>query len=596
MFRVAGYGANEKMISQKWKEAVEKIEYAFQPIVNIHTGVCFAVEALMRNWEEAGFSSIQDFFDTAYREQVLYGADLLLRKKCFEQYLQIPDALNYKLFYNLDNRLVHMPDYASGNTAKILKGLDIPASSLCLEVSERHQWEYQKDTNSILNLYKQQTYRIALDDFGSGYSGLQLLYHSEPDYIKIDRFFISAVCSDAQKKLFVSSIVRLAHTLGIQVVAEGVEYKSEFYACREIGCDYVQGFYICRPTMDKSGIKNCYEIVQQLNQHDQRRVTNDTQLIRDQIRWIHPVFYPGHDLTQLFELFRKYKKESFIPVLNENEEPIGIIHEREMKEYVYSPYGKDLLKNKRLQKSLYDFISEAPLAEISSSLEEILEIYSFHQASECLLITENGKYKGLLTARTLLKALNEKNIAMARDLNPLSKLPGNLLIAEYISNALQRDNQESLTFVYFDFDNFKPFNDVYGFRTGDRVIHVFADILKNVQMTHDVFIGHIGGDDFFMASQTVTYDTMVQETILAQEKFAETTFSMYTEEHQERGLIHTKDRLGFDAAFPLMSVSAAILRIQNPEELKIEDRFSEMLAQAKKIAKKDTNHLAQIQV
>jgi diguanylate cyclase (GGDEF)-like protein len=584
------------MISRRWKEAVEQIEYAFQPIVNIHTGVCFAVEALMRNWEAAGFSSIQDFFDIAYREQTLYGVDLLLRRKCFEQYLQIPDALNYKLFYNLDNRLVHMPDYVTGNTAKILQGLNIPASSLCLEVSERHQWEYHSDTKSILNLYKQQTYRIALDDFGSGYSGLQLLYHSEPNYIKIDRFFISDVCTDARKKLFVSSIVRLAHTLGIQVVAEGVEYKSEYYACREIGCDYIQGFYICKPTQEKETILNCYEIVQQLNQRDQRRITSDTQLIRDQIRWIHPVRYPGHELTQLFELFRKYNKENFIPVLNENEEPIGIIHERELKEYVYSPYGKELLKNRRLKKSLYDFISSAPSAEISSSLEEILEIYSFHQTSDCLLITENGKYKGLLTARTLLKALNEKNIAMARDLNPLSKLPGNQVIAEYISNALQTVNPEFSTFVYFDFDNFKPFNDVYGFRTGDRVIHVFADILKCIQMTSDIFIGHIGGDDFFMASQTVPFEIILAETQQAQKKFVETTHSMYTEEHQQAGHIHTKDRMGFETDFDLLSVSAAVMRIKHPEELKIEERFSEVLAKAKKRAKESEDHLAQIEI
>ena len=72
------------MIPEKWKNALELIDFAFQPIVNIYTGVTFGFEALIRNTKEAGFHSIQDFFDSAYAEKCLYAIDLALREKVLD--------------------------------------------------------------------------------------------------------------------------------------------------------------------------------------------------------------------------------------------------------------------------------------------------------------------------------------------------------------------------------------------------------------------------------------------------------------------------------------------------------------------------------
>ena len=86
---------------------------------------------------------------------------------------------------------------------------------------------------------------------------------------------------------------------------------------------------------------------------------------------------------------------------------------------------------------------------------------------------------------------------MARDQNPLTKLPGNNSIGDHISASLEAQHPGRHTFVYFDFNDFKPFNDHYGFRQGDRAILLFAEIMqRNLPGT---FIGHIGGDDFFAA-------------------------------------------------------------------------------------------------
>jgi diguanylate cyclase (GGDEF)-like protein len=156
-----------------------------------------------------------------------------------------------------------------------------------------------------------------------------------------------------------------------------------------------------------------------------------------------------------------------------------------------------LLQNPAFGKNIDKFISKFPVADIRSPTEKILESFSRDENIEGILIVDNMRYVGFLSASSLLKTLNEKNLAAASDQNPLSKLPGSTLVYEYISSAL-RDTKSSYMFAYFDFDNFKFYNDKYGFREGDRVILLFSELLRKMVTSPDHFAGHIGGDDFFM--------------------------------------------------------------------------------------------------
>jgi EAL domain-containing protein (putative c-di-GMP-specific phosphodiesterase class I) len=142
----------------------------------------------------------------------------------------------------------------------IVSDVGLGADRLCLEISERYELKSVTNAKAILGRYQDQGFRIALDDYGAGFSGLQLLYHTEPDYIKIDRFFIQDIDADARKRLFIANIVNTAHALGIEVIAEGVETQSEYVTCGEIGCDMVQGFWIARPTQDSSQLYREYSL------------------------------------------------------------------------------------------------------------------------------------------------------------------------------------------------------------------------------------------------------------------------------------------------------------------------------------------------
>ncbi len=247
------------MITNKWKKAIEHIDFALQPIVDINTGVVFAYESLLRKYKNAGFNSIDDFFNKAYEEKVLFSVDLELRKKILSKMKDLyKENTNFFLFYNLDNRIIEMDNYKTGLTMDMLEKYSYPNNFVTFEVSEKHEFESYIKAKTILNLYTEQGFNVALDDFGTGYSGLKMLYHLNPTFIKIDRFFISDIINDYKKRLYVTNIVNIAHQSNAKVIAEGVETVEEFNICKEIGCDLVQGYYIQKPTTNIDKLKTKY--------------------------------------------------------------------------------------------------------------------------------------------------------------------------------------------------------------------------------------------------------------------------------------------------------------------------------------------------
>lgn len=249
------------MLNRNWEDIIEKIDFAFQPIVDINSGDTVAFEALLRDYDKAGFLSIDEFFDAAYFQRVLFSVDLQLRRKVLLKFKTIYEQnKNITLFYNLDNRIVEMDNYATGHTESLLKELNYTNNVLTFEISEKHEFESFIDAKTIFNLYKEQGFKVALDDFGTGYSGLKMLYHLSPDFIKIDRFFITDILNDDKKKIYVANIVNIAHYSNITVVAEGVETIEELEVCKEIGCDFVQGYFVQKPVQDIEKLKLLYQL------------------------------------------------------------------------------------------------------------------------------------------------------------------------------------------------------------------------------------------------------------------------------------------------------------------------------------------------
>jgi diguanylate cyclase (GGDEF)-like protein len=573
-----------------WKNRTAKLDYAFQPIVNSYTGDVFGYEALLRNWDQCGFNSIFGLFDSAFEDKVLYALDLELRRKAIEKFRTIPGMESRTLFYNLDNRVLEMPDYIPGNTTGLLRELGIQKSSLYFEISERHEFDSLVSASNILEGYKNQNFRIAIDDYGSGYSGLQLLYHSNPDVLKIDRFFIEGIHDDPKKKLFAENIVNMAHLMGIKVVAEGIENCREMHFCRTIGCDLLQGFRIARPEQNIRNLRPSYPLENKHTPFGRRKGEGPSVILEGKLKKIYPITMEAESE----EILKRFQREDLrlLPVVDHLNQPIGCIQEEGLKNYVYSPYGIALFKNRTHTKGLESFVSRIPITEETKSLDSILKIAATVTGANGIVITSRGKYLGILEPAGLLDLINEQELANARDQNPLTRLPGNFKINNKLVQLLKNPNAES-TVVYFDFNHFKPYNDKYGFRWGDRAIILFAEILKKELNLQEDFLGHVGGDDFLVILNGTLeqQDGILKKVQFIQETFAASIQSCYNQEDRAKGYIRTKDRSGEYRNHPLLTVSAAVMEIRKSGRIPLEE-FTQRITSLKQKAKSSPDFLA----
>jgi EAL domain-containing protein (putative c-di-GMP-specific phosphodiesterase class I) len=130
---------------------------------------------------------------------------------------------------------------------RALKKFGVPAAQLEIELTETALMENPYHAQKIIAALKSLGVRIAIDDFGTGYSTLKYLADFAPDTLKIDRTFTSKLVSDPATQTIVEGIIGLSRKLGIKVVAEGVEEQQQLDILRGVQCDFVQGFFLCRP-------------------------------------------------------------------------------------------------------------------------------------------------------------------------------------------------------------------------------------------------------------------------------------------------------------------------------------------------------------
>ncbi len=169
-----------------------------------------------------------------------------------------------------------------------------------------------------------------------------------------------------------------------------------------------------------------------------------------------------------------------------------------------------------------------------------------------------------------------------RRVSPLTGLPGNVQIQAEMKKRLL--NKEVFAIMYFDLDNFKAYNDVYGFANGDEIIKFTAKvILKHVHNIEnsDNFVGHIGGDDFVAIIGETDYDKVCQDIIA---EFDSEAVNFYNNEDVERGYVEVANRKGIIEQFPLTSISIGVVEVDN-KKIKTTLEIGEVGAQVKHQAK-----------
>ena len=218
-----------------------EIDMAFQPIVNVKTKKLFAHEALVRgpNNEGAGWVFNQVGEENRYR------FDQNCRIKAIQRAAELGKD-NYLCINFLPNA-VYQPELCIKATLAAANTYQFPLDKLIFEFTESEQLLDHKHILNIVKHYQALGFKIAIDDFGAGYSGLNLLADVDTDYVKLDMALIRDIDKEKRRQIIVAGIVETCRQLNIELIAEGIETKGEYLALADLGIELFQGYYFAKP-------------------------------------------------------------------------------------------------------------------------------------------------------------------------------------------------------------------------------------------------------------------------------------------------------------------------------------------------------------
>ncbi|MBP5358168.1 MAG: EAL domain-containing protein [Treponema sp.] len=231
----------------------ENIKVYYQPVVNANTGRLCGLEALAR-WDdcEYGFLAPSDFIQTLEEYYQIYKLDLYVLEKVCRNFVYakekgltlLPVSLN---FSKLDFDTTNLVD----DVEKCLKKYNVDRNMIHIEITESTLSENDEKLKAILKIFRDNGYALWLDDFGSGYSGLNVLKEYDFDMMKIDMKFLSGFSGNQKARFILKNIITMAKELGMSTLTEGVETDEAYQFLKENGCEQIQGFLFGKPMSEE---------------------------------------------------------------------------------------------------------------------------------------------------------------------------------------------------------------------------------------------------------------------------------------------------------------------------------------------------------
>jgi diguanylate cyclase (GGDEF)-like protein len=548
----------------------------FQPIVDLQAGTVLGYEGLIRGPSDSALHSPVNLFDQAAR----CGRDVWLDQTCRRVTMEsfVEHALPGWLFLNVNPGSLLAPDHRPGETLAHLKQIGLDPQRIIIELTETLPFSSYDALREATDHYRENGFRIALDDLGEGYSNLRLWSELRPDFVKLDKHFVQDIHRDPLKEQFVRSMVDIARQSGAQLVAEGIESAAELRILRNLGVQYGQGYLIARPrSVPVIDVRAAIDGVV-WSQDKPRPLARQQPVARDLLVEV-PALDVRDNNETAYQIFIRNHDCMAIPVL-EGRVPVGLLRRHDFLECFARPFNRELYAKKScrmlMDKNPLIVSGETGIQELSSLVVASGKRY----LADGFILTEGGVYLGMGTCYDLMRKISELQICAARYANPLTGLPGNVPINEAIDRLL--GSGQPFIVAYVDLDHFKPFNDVYGYAAGDELIELIARLLMDVAEPECDFLGHVGGDDFVLLMQSQDWEKRLSETLT---QFDQRVRAYFSPEHAEAGGFTVPDRCGTMSFFPLTSVSIGVLRV-SPGQYRGYLDIATATVEAKKMAKK----------
>jgi len=221
-----------------------EFSFAFQPIVNAKNKEIISFEALVRG--PKGQPAKEVF--SKVKQQQIFNFDQACRKKAIQ--LASSLHLQHQLNLNLFPHAIYQTGMNIRATLQAALQYRFPQENIVFEITETEKLTDNRQLVELIRMYKEFGFQTAIDDFGSGYAGLNLLVEYCPNWIKLDRALIANIHEDHVRQIVVEGIQLICNKLSIQLMAEGVETAEEYDWLRKNGINIFQGYYFAHPAFE----------------------------------------------------------------------------------------------------------------------------------------------------------------------------------------------------------------------------------------------------------------------------------------------------------------------------------------------------------
>ena len=486
--------------------------------------------------------------------------------------------LSGKIFLHVSLDFLSHLDAKSGETLKYLNEFGLVPSQVVIKLNNSKDATEFKLLMDAAYQYRSMGFKIAVTTLNQGFTGVRMWSELKPDYVHLDKEFVRDIYQDKVRLHIARSIHEVALHSGAQLIAEGISSLDDLMAIRDLGVVMGQGTYLSKPDISPTQ-KLSDEVMNLLRRIELPRenMLQNRATVSKLLKYIPPVsLITTNEIV--FNLFESNDALHAIPVVVDGY-PVGLISRGNMINNYDRPFRRDLYG----RKSCEVMMDRAPmLVEHGVSLQELSNLIlnsDPRHLSSGFIITDNGLYLGMGNAHDLLRLISTMQSNAARYANPLTLLPGNTPICEHIDYLI--NSRSPFVTCYFDLDNFKPFNDVYGFQKGDEVIKLTGRLLSAICGKYD-FIGHIGGDDFIILFQSTDWERRCNSFLT---EITDAFQQFYAEDDRRRGGINMEDRQGRPCFYPILTISIASILV-TPDKFTSHHEVSESCISAKKQAKK----------
>lgn len=547
----------------------------YEPIVDLQSGQVKGWEALARGPADDYFHSPEVMFDFA--DEV--GALWHLEKACLEQAIRGLGGMepNQKLFLNINPETLSDPKFRDGATLGLLSSYGLSPQDVVFEITERHSIRDFGMFHRTLQYYRSQGYSLAIDDMGTGYSGLMRIAFLRPEYLKVDMSLVRGIDSNPMQRALVETLVTFADKVGGTLIAEGIETATEFSSLRGMGVRYGQGYYLARPSRDKPQPK-IHPANFRTGQGSMVLSYNQCSLPMGNLVQQAPQVGPKATVRQVKEILDQAPISGCLVV--DQEHAIGLVMSHHLDRILGAPFGASLYYDRCV-----DLVMDAQalMVESATPVQKVAEKAMARDRLKLydhIVVTEQGRPLGVVSVQRMLDALAKVQVEMAKGVNPLTGLPGGVALEQDIER--RSSSQEAASFIYVDLDHFKAYNDTYGFEAGDRMIRLLAEMLQWAVRRHGNpgdLVGHVGGDDFVVATTPQKAERVCQAVVRCCTRLLP---GFYDPEHREAGQVEAMGRDGQPGSFPLVSVSLGIVDCRSScSLLHVSQRAAEVKCYAK---------------